>query len=98
MNYVCIAHIDPTIIYFFRQVTSQDQIQELFTKHGTVNNFKWISKEGNKMALIELSSLEEAVLALIVIVLAPLFSFSIWFNFFCFVSRICTTINWTDPI
>lgn len=47
------------------QVTSQDQIQELFTKHGTVNNFKWISKEGNKMALIELSSLEEAVLALI---------------------------------
>lgn len=77
MNYVCIAHIDPTIIYFFRQVTSQDQIQELFTKHGTVNNFKWISKEGNKMALIELSSLEEAVLALIVIVLAPLFSFSI---------------------
>lgn len=47
------------------QVTSQDQIQELFCKHGTVNNFKWISKEGNKMALIELSSLEEAVLALI---------------------------------
>jgi polypyrimidine tract-binding protein 1 len=47
------------------QGTSQEQIQELFTKHGTVNNFKWISKEGNKMALIELSSLEEAVLALI---------------------------------
>ena len=66
MNYV-LSHIDHIIICFFRQVTSQDQIQELFTKHGTVNNFKWISKEGNKMALIELSTLEEAVLALIVI-------------------------------
>lgn len=47
-------------------MTSQDQVQELFLKHGTIMNFKWISKEGNKMALIEMSSLEEAVLALIV--------------------------------
>lgn len=47
------------------QMTSQDQVQELFAKHGTITNFKWISKEGNKMALIELSSLEESVMALI---------------------------------
>jgi hypothetical protein len=47
-------------------MTSQDQVQELFAKHGTITNFKWISKEGNKMALIELSTLEEAVMALIV--------------------------------
>lgn len=96
MNYVYIAHIDLMIIHFFRQVTSQDQIQELFTKHGTVNNFKWISKEGNKMALIELSSLEEAVLALIVIALTEFFAlFSCFssFNFFCLVLRIFTTIN-----
>jgi len=46
-------------------MTSQDQVQELFAKHGTITNFKWISKEGNKMALIELSTLEEAVMALI---------------------------------
>jgi hypothetical protein len=38
----------------------------LFSKHGTIKNFKWISKEGSKMALIELSALEEAVMALIV--------------------------------
>jgi hypothetical protein len=48
------------------QMTSQEQVQELFAKHGTITNFKWISKEGNKMALIELSTLEEAVMALIV--------------------------------
>ena len=47
-------------------MTSQEQVQELFAKHGKIMNFKWISKEGNKMALIELSTLEEAVMALIV--------------------------------
>lgn len=47
-------------------MTSQENIQELFSKHGSVINFKWISKEGNKMALLEMSSIEEAVLALIV--------------------------------
>ena len=51
---------------FFSQTTSQEQLQELFTKYGSIKNFKWISKEGNKMALIELSGLEESVLALIV--------------------------------
>jgi hypothetical protein len=48
-------------------MTSQDQVQELFAKHGAITNFKWISKEGSKMALIELSTLEEAVMALIVL-------------------------------
>lgn len=48
-------------------MTSQEQVNELFTKYGTIKNFKWISKEGSKMALIELTSLEESVLALIVI-------------------------------
>ena len=54
--------------FFFvnRQTTSQDKVQELFAKYGTIVNFKWISKEGNKMALIEMSTLEEAVLSLIV--------------------------------
>lgn len=47
------------------QVTSQDQIQELFSKYGSIMNFKWINKEGNRMALIELSSLEDSVMALI---------------------------------
>jgi hypothetical protein len=50
-----------------RPNTSQEQVTELFSKYGTIKNFKWISKEGSKMALIELTALEEAVLALIVI-------------------------------
>ena len=53
------------VIYSFRPNTSQEQVAELFSKHGTIKNFKWISKEGSKMALIELSALEEAVMALI---------------------------------
>jgi hypothetical protein len=47
-------------------MTTQENIQELFTKHGSIVNFKWINKEGNKMALLEMSSIEESVLALIV--------------------------------
>lgn len=47
-------------------MTTEDQINELFNKFGKITNFKWISKENNKMALIELGSLEESVLALIV--------------------------------
>jgi hnRNP-L/PTB/hephaestus splicing factor len=47
------------------QTTSQEKVQELFAKYGNIINFKWISKEGNKMALLELSTLEEAVLSLI---------------------------------
>lgn len=54
-------------LIFKRQLTTQEQINELFSKYGKTVNFKWISKENNKMALIELSSLEESVLALIVI-------------------------------
>jgi len=50
----------------FSPVTTQDQVQELFSPHGPITNFKWISKEGNKMALIEMSTLEQAVMALIV--------------------------------
>jgi len=45
--------------------TTEENIRELFRKHGNINNFKWISKEGNKMALLEMGSIEEAVLALI---------------------------------
>jgi hnRNP-L/PTB/hephaestus splicing factor len=45
--------------------TTQENLQELFSKHGVVKNFKWISKEGNKMAIIEMTCLEESVLALI---------------------------------
>lgn len=48
-------------------MTTEEQINELFSKYGKITNFKWISKENNKMALIELGSLEESVLALIVI-------------------------------
>ena len=51
---------------WIRQTTSQEKVQELFAKYGSILNFKWISKEGNKMALIEMSTLEEAVLSLIV--------------------------------
>ena len=47
-------------------MTTQENIQEFFSKHGSIINFKWINKEGNKMALLEMSSIEEAVLALIV--------------------------------
>jgi len=47
------------------QNTTQEQIQELFSKHGNILNFKWINKEGNKMALIEMGTLEESVPALI---------------------------------
>ena len=54
-------------------MTNQEQVQELFTKHGAIKNFKWITKEGNKMALIELNSLEEAVMALIVRLVCSLF-------------------------
>jgi len=41
-------------------------VQKLFAKYGTIVNFEWISKEGSKMALIEMSTLKEAVLSLIV--------------------------------
>ena len=41
-------------------------MQKLFAKYGTIVNFEWISKEGSKMALIEMSTLKEAVLSLIV--------------------------------
>ena len=54
------------LTFFTRQTTSQDKVQELFVKYGSILNFKWIIKEGNKMALIEMSTLEEAVLSLIV--------------------------------
>ena len=47
-------------------MTTQENIQELFTKHGSIVNFKWINKEGNKMALLEMSSIEESVLSALI--------------------------------
>lgn len=70
-------------------MTSQEQINELFTKYGTIKNFKWISKEGSKMALIELNSLEESVLALIVIF--KKFIFSKFLNLILFIKIIGLT-------
>jgi polypyrimidine tract-binding protein 1 len=46
--------------------TTQENLEELFKKHGQITNFKWLNKEGNKMALLEMQCIEEAVLALIV--------------------------------
>jgi RNA recognition motif-containing protein len=43
--------------------TTEEQLQELFTEHGTVVAFKFFQKD-RKMALIQMSSVEEAVHAL----------------------------------
>lgn len=51
--------------------TTEDQLRLLFGAHGTVVNFRFFPND-NKMALMQMSSLEEAIAALVALHLHPL--------------------------
>ena len=53
------------IVLFFRTETSEEEIQNIFSQYGTIKRFKFFEKD-HKMALIEMETIEQAIVALIV--------------------------------